>query len=194
MSCVSQHDRKKLMSLALSSLLSSGSPVVYERIFGIFVNVTETTMVTSGKTVVTEVDNLWSEEYQSGFYESCKNVKNGASNGKAMDFIGGGAKNYKDFTKFLGDKKLLGSPFQIDFQTEPRNDQDGMEALPDQQWRAGTRKASRIQFRRGRPEVQRDSSGSQIPQRRPTKKHRRWAPSDCAPARLNAGDGTSNHN
>ena len=32
-----------------------------------------------------------------------------------MDFIGGGAKNYTSFLKFLGDKKLLGSPFQINF-------------------------------------------------------------------------------
>ena len=32
-----------------------------------------------------------------------------------MDFIGGGAKNYTDFLKFLGDKKLLGSPFQMNF-------------------------------------------------------------------------------
>lgn len=32
-----------------------------------------------------------------------------------MDFIGGGAKNYTQFLKFLGDKKLLGSPFQINF-------------------------------------------------------------------------------
>lgn len=32
-----------------------------------------------------------------------------------MDFIGGGAKNYTMFLKFLGDKKALGSPFQINF-------------------------------------------------------------------------------
>lgn len=32
-----------------------------------------------------------------------------------MDFIGGGAKNFTQFLKFLGDKKLLGSPFQINF-------------------------------------------------------------------------------
>ena len=32
-----------------------------------------------------------------------------------MDFIGGGAKNYTAFLKFLGDKKFLGSPFQINF-------------------------------------------------------------------------------
>lgn len=32
-----------------------------------------------------------------------------------MDFIGGGAKNYTKFLKFLGDTKPFGSPFQINF-------------------------------------------------------------------------------
>uniref|UniRef100_A0A093UN78 Niemann-Pick type C-related protein 1 n=1 Tax=Talaromyces marneffei PM1 TaxID=1077442 RepID=A0A093UN78_TALMA len=96
----------------------------------LFVNVTQTEPK-GDKFLVTEIDNLWSEEYQNGFYDSCKNVKNGASGGKAIDFIGGGAKNYTQFMKFLGDKKLLGSPFQINYETEPRNpDPHGMEALP----------------------------------------------------------------
>jgi len=58
---------------------------------------------------------LWSDDYGKGFYNSCKDVKFGATGGKAMDFIGGGAKNYTAFLKFLGDTKLLGSPFQINF-------------------------------------------------------------------------------
>ncbi|KAL4869020.1 hypothetical protein BDV12DRAFT_168479 [Aspergillus spectabilis] len=96
----------------------------------LFINVTQTEQGTSGKDLVTELDNIWSEEYQSGFYDSCKNVKNGASGGKAIDFIGGGAKNYSQFVKFLGDKKFLGSPFQINYHTEPRADPQGMQALP----------------------------------------------------------------
>lgn len=64
---------------------------------------------------MTELDNLWSDHYGRGFYDSCKDVKFGATGGKAMDFIGGGAKNYTSFLKFLGDEKLLGSPFQINF-------------------------------------------------------------------------------
>ncbi|KAI9925256.1 hypothetical protein ASPWEDRAFT_32448 [Aspergillus wentii DTO 134E9] len=95
----------------------------------LFVNVTQT-VKKSGKYLVTELDNVWSEEYQSGFYDSCKNVKNGASGGKAIDFIGGGAKNYSQFLKFLGDKKLLGSPFQINYHTEPTgSDPQGMRPL-----------------------------------------------------------------
>jgi Niemann-Pick C1 protein len=90
----------------------------------LFVNITKTATATSGKSVVKELDNIWSEQYQSGFYESCKNVKNGASGGKAIDFIGGGAKNYTQFLKFLGDEKYFGSPFQIDFLTGPRQEGD----------------------------------------------------------------------
>jgi Niemann-Pick C1 protein len=94
----------------------------------LFVNVTETGKASNGKDVVTELDNVWSKDYQSGFYDSCKDVKNGASGGKAMGFIGGGATNYTEFLKFLGDKKLLGSPFQIDFLEAPRyRDDEGMK-------------------------------------------------------------------
>ena len=97
----------------------------------LFINVTQTENV-KGRELVTELDNLWSEEYQSGFYSSCENVKNGATGGKAMDFIGGGAKNYTQFMKFLGDKKLLGSPFQINYITEPRGpDTDSMRPLEE---------------------------------------------------------------
>ena len=81
----------------------------------LFVNVTKTQESTSKKLIVTELDNLWSDKYSSAFYDSCKDVKLGATGGKAMDFIGGGAKNYTEFLKFLGDEKLLGSPFQINF-------------------------------------------------------------------------------
>lgn len=78
-------------------------------------NVTATQVASSKKLIVTELDNLWSDRYGSGFYESCKDVKFGATGGKAMDFIGGGAKNFTSFLKFLGDEKFLGSPFQINF-------------------------------------------------------------------------------
>ena len=77
----------------------------------LFVNVTKT-VEKSGKPMVTELDHLVSDRYASGLYDSCKEVKFGASNGRAMDLIGGGASNYSQFLKFLGDKKLLGSPFR----------------------------------------------------------------------------------
>jgi Niemann-Pick C1 protein len=80
----------------------------------LFINVTDT-QAKGDKYLVTELDHLVSNDYGSTFYDSCKDVKFGATNGKAMDFIGGGAKNYTLFLKFLGDKKFLGSPFQINF-------------------------------------------------------------------------------
>jgi len=77
------------------------------------------------------LDNLWTDKYGSGFYDSCKDVKFGATGGKAMEFIGGGAKNYTMFLKFLGDKKLLGSPFQINFPRPKGRETDGMKATGD---------------------------------------------------------------
>ncbi|KAF6842989.1 Niemann-Pick type C-related protein 1 [Colletotrichum musicola] len=82
----------------------------------LFLNVTKT-MDKGGKTMITELDQLVSEEYGGGFYDSCKEVKFGPSNSKAIDFIGGGAKNYSQLLKFLGDEKVIGSPFQINFPT-----------------------------------------------------------------------------
>jgi Niemann-Pick C1 protein len=96
----------------------------------LFVNVTQNDTSNNGGLIVTELDQIWSVEYQKGFYDSCKEVKIGATGGKAMTLIGGGAKNYSQFTHFLGEKKFGGSPFQINFLTEPRyEDTKGMGAL-----------------------------------------------------------------
>lgn len=72
-------------------------------------------MEKSGKTLVTQLDQLISDHYGAVFYDSCKDVKFGPSNSNAMAFIGGGAKNYTEFLKFLGDEKPIGSPFQINY-------------------------------------------------------------------------------
>ena len=78
---------------------------------------------------MTELDNIWSNNSGKGFYDSCKDVKFGATGGKAMDLIGGGAKNYTAFLKFLGDKKILfGSPFQINFPRPIGFEHGGIEA------------------------------------------------------------------
>ncbi|KAK4983204.1 niemann-Pick type C-related protein 1 [Elasticomyces elasticus] len=94
----------------------------------LFVNVTKTTPK-GDKLLVTELDHLVSNEYGSGFYDSCKDVKFGATNGKAMDLIGGGAKNFTQFLKFLGDKKPFGSPFQINFPRPNKVDFPGMHTV-----------------------------------------------------------------
>lgn len=82
-----------------------------------FVNVTRTQKSTSDKDIVAEVDVFTNASWASVFYDSCKEVKFSATNGYAMDLIGGGAKNYSQFLKFLGDEKPLlgGSPFQINY-------------------------------------------------------------------------------
>ncbi|GAC96393.1 hypothetical protein PHSY_003973 [Pseudozyma hubeiensis SY62] len=85
-----------------------------------YVDVVETQEVTDSngkpseavKTVEYYIDADWKQK----FFDSCKDVKFGASNGFAMDLIGGGAQTPNAFLKFLGDEKpLLGSPFQINF-------------------------------------------------------------------------------
>ena len=65
------------------------------------------------------VDFFVGERFASGFFDSCKNVQVGATNGYAMDLIGGGAKTYSEFLKFLGDEKDMGSPFQINYPFTP---------------------------------------------------------------------------
>lgn len=46
------------------------------------------------KSTVAAVDLFVTEEYGYRLYDSCKDVKFAAMNTRAMDFIGGGAKNY----------------------------------------------------------------------------------------------------
>ncbi|CCF56470.1 hypothetical protein KAFR_0B01710 [Kazachstania africana CBS 2517] len=82
-----------------------------------FVNVTERSKSKDGRDVVDELEVFLDDEWAERFYNSCRNVKYSGTNGDAMKFIGGNAKNYSDFLKFLGDKKPLlgGSPFQINY-------------------------------------------------------------------------------
>lgn len=85
---------------------------------GTFVNVTKiSSAIDTGKDIVSELSVFTDPEYALTFYDSCKDVKFSATNGYAMDLIGGGAKNYSQFLKFLGDEKPLlgGLPFQINY-------------------------------------------------------------------------------
>lgn len=81
-----------------------------------FLDIVSTQNTTSGKPAIKEVNYLVSDEFRQGFYDSCKNVQFGATNGFAMDLIGGGAKDANGFLKYMGDVRPgLGSPFQISF-------------------------------------------------------------------------------
>ncbi|KAI9663577.1 MAG: hypothetical protein M1829_006036 [Trizodia sp. TS-e1964] len=97
----------------------------------LFLNVTNIQKGSAGRPVVTEIDYLLSTDYGKKFYDSCKDVKYGAAGTNAMSFIGGGAKNYIDFLAFLGDEKLLGSPFQLNFPPPKGREVDGMLAMHD---------------------------------------------------------------
>ena len=91
-----------------------------------FVNVTSTQVTSTGQTAVQSLDFYASERHGKGFFNSCKDVKVGATNGYAMDLIGEGAKDYLAFLRSLGQEKPLGSPFQINF---PSSVPPGMVAL-----------------------------------------------------------------
>jgi len=79
----------------------------------LFVNVTKTELK-GDKYITTELDQLISDDFGAGFYDSCKDVKFGASGGKAMQFIGGGAKNYT-FLEVSGRQEVLGQPVPDQF-------------------------------------------------------------------------------
>ncbi|EGV61654.1 hypothetical protein CANTEDRAFT_108380 [Yamadazyma tenuis ATCC 10573] len=83
-----------------------------------FVNISKTAVASdTKKEIVTELTQYVAPGSAERFFDSCKNLKFSATNGYAMDLIGGGATNYTQFLKFLGDEKPLlgGSPFQINF-------------------------------------------------------------------------------
>ncbi|PVH15190.1 uncharacterized protein CXQ87_003027 [Candidozyma duobushaemuli] len=68
-----------------------------------FVEIVETTeAIDTKKEIVSELTIFTDPDYASDFFDSCKNIKFSASNSYAMDLIGGGAKNYSQFLKFLG--------------------------------------------------------------------------------------------
>ncbi|KAI7865570.1 sterol-sensing domain of SREBP cleavage-activation-domain-containing protein [Spinellus fusiger] len=87
-----------------------------------FVNITQ-----SVKGAVTQADYWVDDAFGTQFYDSCKDIKFSASNGYAMDFIGGGAKNWHEMAVFMGKRRPgLGSPFQIDFPVVPTEPPQGI--------------------------------------------------------------------
>ncbi|RKP27617.1 patched family-domain-containing protein [Syncephalis pseudoplumigaleata] len=81
-----------------------------------FVNVTATQVSPqTGKHIVTRTDIYVDPAFGRAFYDSCKEVKFPADNLFVMDLIGGGAKNYEEMLAFMGQERLGGSPFQLDF-------------------------------------------------------------------------------
>lgn len=68
-----------------------------------FVTVSEVQDLGSDKgPAVKSLDFHVEEEFGMAFYRACKDVKFAATNGLAMDFIGGGAKDWLSFLKYMG--------------------------------------------------------------------------------------------
>ncbi|CAO3615122.1 unnamed protein product [Cunninghamella echinulata] len=99
-----------------------------------FVNVTSSIPSTkeNEKDSVDQVDYWVWDTFGTEFFDSCKDIKFGSSNGYAMDFIGGGAKSWHDMVVYMGMKRpLLGSPFQIDFPELNDSPRNGLERYND---------------------------------------------------------------
>ncbi|WOG97708.1 hypothetical protein DCAR_0417049 [Daucus carota subsp. sativus] len=85
----------------------------------LFINVTSISKVKNNSTV-DGIDFYVDDAFGKGLFESCKDVKFGSMNTLAMDFIGAGAKNFKELYAFLGRKANLnapGSPYAINFRS-----------------------------------------------------------------------------
>ncbi|XP_052202284.1 uncharacterized protein LOC127808022 [Diospyros lotus] len=84
----------------------------------LFINVTSVAKV-DGNMTVDGIQYYITDIFGEGLYESCKDVKFGTMNTRALEFIGSGAKNFKEWFAFIGRRaglSMLGSPYAIDFQ------------------------------------------------------------------------------
>ncbi|KAK4759848.1 hypothetical protein SAY87_022979 [Trapa incisa] len=85
----------------------------------LFINVTAVAEINSNVTV-DAIDFFVTEEFGEGLYSSCKDVKFGTMNTRALEFIGAGARNYREWFAFIGQKAELyfpGSPYSINFKS-----------------------------------------------------------------------------
>ncbi|KAK1322345.1 hypothetical protein QJS10_CPA03g02418 [Acorus calamus] len=83
----------------------------------LFINVTSVAKVNNSLTVG-GIDFYVTDTYGEELYDSCKEVKFGTMNTRAMEFIGSGAQNYKEWLSFIGRQANLnepGSPYAIQF-------------------------------------------------------------------------------
>ncbi|CAA2984523.1 Niemann-Pick C1 -like [Olea europaea subsp. europaea] len=74
-----------------------------------FINVTSISKVGNNSTV-DGIDFYITDTFGEGMFESCKDVKFGTMNTRAIEFIGAGAKNFREWYAFIGRKAPLGVP------------------------------------------------------------------------------------
>ncbi|KAH9694350.1 SSD domain-containing protein [Citrus sinensis] len=82
-----------------------------------FINVTSVSEV-NGNLTVDGIDYYVTSTFGEELYNSCKDVKFGTMNTRAIDFIGAGAKSFKEWFAFIGQKAppgFPGSPYAINF-------------------------------------------------------------------------------
>ncbi|KAL0798721.1 hypothetical protein Bca101_053896 [Brassica carinata] len=85
----------------------------------LFINVTSVAEV-GGNLTVDGIDYLTTDMFGEGLYESCKEVKFGTMNTRAINFVGGGAQNFREWFAFIGQKAppgFPGSPYAINFKS-----------------------------------------------------------------------------
>ncbi|CAN6249743.1 unnamed protein product [Urochloa humidicola] len=96
----------------------------------LFINVTSVKQI-SNTTTVDGIDYYVTTNYGEELYNSCKDVKFGSLNTRAMDFLGAGAKTYKDWLAFIGrqaNPNEPGSPYLITFRSD-FSDSSGVKPL-----------------------------------------------------------------
>ncbi|GER50439.1 Niemann-Pick C1 protein [Striga asiatica] len=82
-----------------------------------FINVTSISKV-GRNTTVNGIDYYVTDAFGEGMFESCKDVKFGSMNSRAIEFIGASAKNFSEWFAFIGRRAELGlpgSPYAINF-------------------------------------------------------------------------------
>ncbi|KAI8533267.1 hypothetical protein RHMOL_Rhmol11G0284500 [Rhododendron molle] len=87
----------------------------------LFINVTSSSKG-SGNLTVDGIDFFVTDTFGEGLYNSCKDVKFGTMNTRALEFVGAGAQTFREWFAFIGqqaDLGLPGSPYAITFRSRP---------------------------------------------------------------------------
>ncbi|KAE9603499.1 putative protein patched/dispatched [Lupinus albus] len=96
----------------------------------LFINVTSTDKV-GGNLTASGIDFFVADAFGEVLYESCKEVKFGTTNSRALQFIGAGAQNFMEWFAFIGrkaDPNGPGSPYSIAFHRNASKS-SGMEPM-----------------------------------------------------------------
>ncbi|GLT63217.1 hypothetical protein SLA2020_357960 [Shorea laevis] len=96
----------------------------------LFINVTSVSEL-NGNLTVDGIDFYVTDAFGEELFSSCKDVKFGTMNTRAIEFIGAGAKNFKEWFAFIGQQAppgSIGSPYAINFKSSAL-ELSGMEPM-----------------------------------------------------------------